>query len=361
MANLFGMGYPPYRTDIMKEYFVMWHLQMKKIMGLAVLLVAVHACKEGTKVNKENRGEMCFQKTIDLQLDTVLHSSIIDFLPVGDSSYILTDGIGIYRISDTGRITKRVCNQGHAKGEYLKIGKLYSNGKNIYAWCSSSLQLYKYDMNLNFEEVYSGLHHAIAKFTVSSRDTAYFLLSGGSDEVVATLPLTQGGKASYGDSYTNEDKALLFNAASGGIAVLGDQVKYVKPSEMRVCNVGNSDRRLYEDEDFHVSPITDKLATLPQDKVLNYVLSNSTCTGLYADGNCLWLIAETGPVLWDQDGSLVYDDRKLNFYKIDHKGNLLASCMFCYPTNAVAYSVCQNCVHLLFDEGGSYRIKVQPL
>lgn len=324
-------------------------------------LFSVLSCQKGTDVTKEACGQMTFSRITDLQLDTIRHSSFVDFFPIGDSSYVLTDGASIYKADNTGRIVKWVNNQGHGKGEYLKIGKLYSDGRNIYAWCSGSLQLYKYDLDLNFISVYSGLHHAIAKFVVSDDDTAYFLLSGGSNEVVATLTLRQNGKASFSDCYTSEDKALLFNAVSGGITIFDNQARYVKPSEMRVYSVGNGDPWTFADEDFYVSPMVEALETMPQEKVLDYLLSNSVCTGLYADDNHLWLTTETGAISQDKAGMLTYGDRSLNLYKINKSGKLVSSYMYNYPQNAVGYVIYKNCIHLLVGDGDSYKIKQCPL
>lgn len=330
------------------------------LFGIAVMTL-FQSCRNHYDVEKQYYGEMTFSKTIKLQLDTLLHSQIIEFIPVGESSYVLTDGACIYKTDSTGSIVKRINKQGHGKEEYLKISKLFSNGHNIYAWCAMSVCLYKYDMDLNFIDKYQGLSHAIAKFVVTDTDTAYFLLSGGFDETIGVLPLKQNAPSSYDGCYDNEDKALLFNGISGGIAIFENHIKYVKPSHMEVCMVGNDDTWIFEDKDFSVKPTYGNLVDWTDSDILNYILSNSTCSGLYSEDNNLWLITETGSILQNEDETLSYASRYLNIHKINKLGEIISSRMYNYPINAVNYVVYKKHLHLLCIEGESYIIKQHVL
>lgn len=129
---------------------------MKKLMnavGLSCLMVAcvlLHACGRKTSVEKTVCGDMTYDRTVVLQVDTLLYSQIADFVPIGTSAYVLTDGVSIYKTDSTGAVTCWVSSQGHGNKEYIKVGKLYSDGRYIYAWCDMSLNLYKYDLSLNF-------------------------------------------------------------------------------------------------------------------------------------------------------------------------------------------------------------------
>lgn len=299
---------------------------------------------------------MPFSQIVNLQFDSLLYSQIVDFYPIADSSYIMTDGACIYRTDHTGVVRKVINNQGHGGKEYLRIGRLYSDGKFIYAWCEMSLFLYKYDMNLNYIDKFEGPKHAVSKFVVKG-DTAYLLLAGGQDEVVGVLPLAHGEAPSLYGCYTNEDKALLVNRVSGGITVYDDQIYYVKPSEMKIYTGGVIAKWTYEDKDFLVAPVIGRTLSRTPDEMLNYILANSTCSGLYTTGKHLWLITETGSI---KLGKKEESQRYLNLFNINKDGKIVSSFMYNHP-GASKYLVHDDFFHCLFDNGDSYVIKLCPI
>lgn len=313
---------------------------------LAIVILSL-SCSTKQSIDKKESGDMAYSKIISLKFDTLLFSQIVDFYPIGNSSYLLTDGACIYKTDSTGAIIKKINDQGHAKNEYIKIGKIFSDGKNIYAWCTMSLYLYKYDMDLNFMDKYKGPNHAITKFTVSKNDTAYFLLSGGCDEEIGILPLNHNAQPSYFGCYTNEDKALLTNSISGGITVYNNQLKYVKPSEITVCNVNYTKPWTYYDKDFFVHPIKGDLFSYEREEILNYILTNSICSGLYSDDEYLWLITETGTYDYEENGIVSSKKRFLNLHKIDKDGKILSSHKYNHP-GGFCYLVHEKNIHILF-------------
>lgn len=321
------------------------------------ILTLIPSCQNRSEIDKKNNGNIVFEKVTNLQLDTLEHAQIIEFIPIGEDSYVLTDGIRIFKTDSTGAVVKHINKQGHGKDEYLKIEKLFSNGHNIYAWCGGSLQLYKYDMDLNHICKYQGIHHAIRKFVVSENNTAYFLLSGGFDEVIGVLSLENDNLQPYLDSYSNEDNALLLNGISGGITIFNDKIKYVKPSKMEIHDVDHSEVLAIDDKDFFVSPLYIKQENRSSEEMLQYILSNSICSGLFGDADRLWLITETGFISQNSEGTLAYNDRFLNLHKIDNDGQVVFSSMYQYPVNAVNYSIFKNVLHILFMEEESYNIK----
>ena len=260
-------------------------LRAKQLLSIIAAIVLIQSCQKPYRVEKKECGEMTFSKIINLQVDSLLHSQIREFFPIGDNSYILTDGARVYKTDSTGAVVKVINNQGHGKGEYLKICNLFSNGHNIYIWCGMSCQLYKYDMELNYIDKYDGLHHAIQKFVVTDNDTAYFLLAGGFDETIGILPLKKNSVSSYSGCYNNEDNALLINFNSGGITLFNNQIRYVKPSEMEVWTVGKDKTWLFDDDEYYVAPVAGQLNTRTDEDILNYILQNSKCSGLFADVN----------------------------------------------------------------------------
>ena len=328
-----------------------------KIATFIITCSLILACQSHYNIAKQEVGEMKFSKTINLKLDSLLCSQIKDFFPISESSYVFTDGNCIYKTDSTGLVTKMINNQGHGEKEYIQIGNLYSDGQYVYAWCEMSLYLYKYDMSLNFIEKFKGPNHAIKKFVVTDNDTAYFLLSGGFDEAIGILPLQQKSTPLYRGCYSNEDKALLINSISGGITVYDNQIMYVKPSEMTIWTVGKENAWLFEDKDFIVSPCVGKPNMRTHQEMLDYILSNCTCSGLYADGNDLWLITETGPILKKNNGKLSHDKRFLNLHKINNVGEATLSYMYNYPCNSYEYLICNNKLHLLFNDDNTYTIK----
>ena len=333
----------------------------EKLTVFFVVCCLTLGCQSHYKVTKQEIGEMNFSKTITLKLDTLLCSQIKDFYPIDEFSYIFTDGSCIYKTDSLGIVTKMINNQGHGKKEYLQIGNLFSDGQYVYAWCEMSLNLYKYDMDLNFIEKFQGPNHAIKKFVVTNNDTAYFLLSGGFDEAIGILPLKQKGSPLYRGCYSSEDKALLINSISGGITIYNNQVMYVKPAEMAIWTVGKEDTWLFEDNDFIVRPVTGRPNTRSHQEMLDYILANGTCSGLYADGNDLWLITETGPILKKKNGKLSHDKRFLNLHKINNIGEPTLSYMYNYPRKSYEYLIHNKKLHLLFNDENTYTIKQHKL
>lgn len=326
------------------------------LIGITILTL-ISSCQHRPVIDKRSCGNIAFEKVTNLQLDSLEHSQIIEFIPIGENSYVLTDGIRIFKTDSAGAVMKYINKQGHGKDEYIKIGKLFSNGHNIYAWCGGSSQLFKYDMDLNYICKYQGLHHTIRKFVVSENKTAYFLLDGGFDETIGVLSLGNDHQQPYLDCYSNEDNALLLNGISGGITIFNDKIKYVKPSKMEIYDVGNSEVLAFEDKDFLVSPLYIKQENRSSEEMLQYILSNSICSGLYGDADDLWLITETGSISQDSEGTLAYNDRFLNLHKINNNGEVIASSMYQYPVNTVNYSIFKNELHILFMEEESYKIK----
>ena len=336
--------------------------KMKNVIRVASQLcplfmcVILLACGKKIVAEKEECGEMTFSQSVVLQVDTLLYSQIADIVPIGSSSYVLTDGASIYETDSTGTVIRKVSNQGHGNKEYIQIGKLYSDGQYIYAWCAMSLNLYKYDMDLNFIDKYQGPNCAVCRMAVLNGDTVYFQLTGGSDQAVCAAPLNHNGKMRREGCYTVEDKALLFNSISGGLACFDGRTMYVRPSEMTVCTVGSGEAWTYEDKDFVVNPVTKSLDARPPKEALDYLLPNSTCSGLYADGDFLWLITETGSFGMGQDGQMSSDGRFLNLYKINKEGNLVSSYKYNYP-KGIRYAISGGRLHVLVYDGSTYVVK----
>lgn len=339
---------------------------MKKLMnavGLSCLMVAcvlLHACGRKTSVEKTVCGNMTYDRTVVLQVDTLLYSQIADFVPIGTSAYVLTDGVSIYKTDSTGAVTCWVSSQGHGNKEYIKVGKLYSDGRYIYAWCDMSLNLYEYDLSLNFIDKYQGPGCAVSRMVVQNGDTAYFQLAGGGDEAVCAVPLKPNGRARREGCYTVEDKALLFNSVSGGLTCCDNRVLYVRPSELAIHRVGTEQAWEYEDKDFVVTPVTKSLDSRSPQEALDYLLANSTCSGLYADGDYLWLIAETGFYAMGKDGQMSSDSRYLNLYKISKDGSLISSWRYNSP-KGIRYAIAGGRLHVLVYDGSTYVVKQHKL
>lgn len=327
---------------------------------MLVFMILFHACNNRYCIYKQECGDMSFEKTINLQLDTLLCSQIADFYPIDKSSFVLTDGACIYKTDSTGTVIEKINDQGHGKKEYIRIGKLFSDGQYIYAWCEMSLYLYKYDLDLNYIDKFQGPNHAITKFVVAGNDTAYFLLSGGFDESIGILPLKHKETVSYVGCYTNEDKALLVNSISGGIAVYDNSIKYVKPSEMEIWTVEDDATWLYDDKDFLVNSVTGDIYSRSHEEMLDYILNNSICSGLYGCGANLWLITETGSLKAKDSNQLSNDNRYFNIFKINKKGEVVLSKKYNYP-GGFKYLIKDNCVSMLFYDGNYYTIKQHTL
>lgn len=324
------------------------------------IMAMTASCHGSAEVEKQECGQVTIVNTIHFNLDTLLSSQIKDFCLLGDSTFVLTDGASIYKANRSGEIVKRINTQGHGRKEYLSIGNLFSDGNYLYAWCVMSLQLYKYDRELNYIEQYKGPTHAIAKFIVTESDSAYFLLSGGYDEVLCSMPLKDNANPQYSGCYTFEDKALLFNGRSGGLAAFGGQVYYVKPAEMTILNAGNDNAWTYSDKEFCVEAARGNLTEWNPDDRIHYIFSNSTCTGLYADVENLWLTTETGSLQLEEDGRLKLGTRFLNVFKIDDRGNVVSSCKYDLPMG-IAHKIFNGCLYLLAHEEFSCRIDCCPL
>lgn len=314
------------------------------------------ACDKKNIAEKKECGDMTFSQMTVLQVDTLLYSQIADFVPIDSSSYVLTDGVSICITDSMGVVSHRISSQGHGHKEYIKIGKLFSDGRNIYAWCDMSLHLYKYDMSLNFIDKYQGPDCAVRRMAVLDGKTACYQLSGGTDEVVCIMPLSPNTKMRREGCYTFEDKALLFNSVSGGIACYDKRMMYVCPSEMTIYTADSGERWEYEDKDFLVNPVTNSLESQSQEETLDYLLKNSTCSGLYADGDYLWLITETGFLELGKDGQLHSDNRFLNVYKIGKDGSLLSSYKYNYP-KGIRYTIGDGYLHVLIYDGSTYTVK----
>lgn len=334
--------------------------KMGYIATAVVAFVLLHACDSHNKIEKENAGEMIFSKTIRLQLDSLLNSDIKAFYPLYNDGYVLTDGTCIYKLDSVGNLTKRIHDQGHAKKEYLKIGNLFSDGKYIYAWCEVSFFLYKYDMDLNYIDKFQGPNRAIKQFVVANNDTAYFLLTGGFDETISVVPLNHNSKPKYCECYTNEDKALLRNSASGGITIMKGRIKYVRPSSMNILTLNDDVTWALDDKDFKVKPIGGNLQERSHKEMWEYILSNSTCTGLYSNGEHLWLITETGAFSTDSNGVLSIGNRHFNIFKINESGDVISSTMYNYPQIG-KYLIQGDCLYSLLFDGSSYKIQQHML
>lgn len=337
--------------------------KLVRISGLLCLMLTglmLHACGRKVAVEKIDGGELTYNRTVTLQVDTLLYSQIADIVPVGSSSYVLTDGISIYKTDSTGAVTCKVSSQGHGGSEYIQIGKLYSDGQYIYAWCAMSLNLYKYDMNLNFIEKYQGPGCAVCRMAVFGGDSVCYQLSGGSNEAIGVAPLRPNSKMRREGCYTVEDKALLFNSVSGGITCYDNKVLYVRPSEMTICAEGTGETWEFDDKDFVVNPVTKSLTSRSPQEAMEYLLSNSTCSGLYADGDFLWLITETGFFRMSKDGEMSSDDRHLNLYKINKDGDLMSSYRYSYP-KGIRYAISGGRLHVLVYDGSTYVVKQHEL
>ena len=336
----------------MKIYFS----KIGYIAMTVVCFILLHACDSHYKVEKEECGDMTFSQMTVLQVDTLLYSQIVDFVPIDSSSYVLTDGVSICITDSLGAVSHRISSHGHGHKEYIKIGKLFSDGRNIYAWCDMSQHLYKYDMSLNFIDKYKGPDCAVCRMAVLESNTACYQLSGGNDEVVCAMPLSHNSKMRREGCYTFEDKALLFNSVSGGIACYDKRMMYVCPSEMTIHITDSGEKWEYEDKDFLVTPITKSLESQSPVETLDYLLHNSTCSGLYADGDYLWLITETGFFELGKDGQLCSDNRFLNVYKISKDGSLISSYKYNYP-KGIRYAIGDGYLHVLIYDGSTYTIK----
>ena len=153
---------------------------MKRLLRTIGMLYTIftcltfQACNKRIVAEKEECGDMTFSQMTVLQVDTLLYSQIVDFVPIDSSSYVLTDGVSICITDSLGALSHRISSQGHGHKEYIKIGKLFSDGRNIYAWCDMSQHLYKYDMSLNFIDKYKGPDCAVCRMAVLESNTACY-------------------------------------------------------------------------------------------------------------------------------------------------------------------------------------------
>ena len=331
------------------------------------LLMGIAACSNNTNHSKNseqtvavalpgNKVEhsLSLEENIDL-----IGKRIQDYFRLTDSTSLVVSGEKLFVYSDKGYQLYQIGEKGEGPKQYIRIDKVSVSDRYVYVWNSVQNKILVYTFSGEFIKDYTLPHLGIADFVIY-RDRLLCCLFNGTegDKSVEIYDLhTMNTRLSL-KSKTGEDQLLFLAEHAGGLCLNGTKLYWSYPSNLavNVLDLENLEtpvkEMVYTDDDFVVSKLERKAYDLINSnkiKAMEFINSNSRIVQVDAYDDFVFIMAETGNIIWQANGNFSFEDRKLKLYKIDSKN--------CASLSTYVYDIPPYCGLTKFVDGYLYRFR----
>jgi hypothetical protein len=288
-----------------------------------------------------------------LSEDSVLLKDIVNFTILNDTSFVVTDGRGVYLYHISGTLRKQLGNSGQARGEMISPNLVYATSNFVYIWCTSLMKFLIFDHEANFKNELSGFKRAVKKFTVNSSDEILYSYTSGfvSDsenkmiDVIDVYNIAEESSKKYGERGP-EDEVLSTFANSSGLYAGTDRLIYLHPGNLIIhdldLNFDKTVRYKIDDQAFYTTKITSHIRDMMSNRsrLIDYLHKNSLVKGLYKDNNQFIIVSEIGQYDFDERSRIRNtQERKVKLYIFDSSFSPHHTILFDYISpNIVIYS-----------------------
>ena len=344
----------PEKTSKMNMYE---YRRIARIAGLTYLMLTiVVSCTQ----NDKSERVLFFDRNVvntkvpelvcQISEDSILIGNIADFTILNDTSFVVTDGRGVYIYHISGVFIKKLGNKGEARGEMISPSLVFATSNFIYIWCSSQMKFLIFDQQGNFINELTGFKRAVKKFVVNPSDEILYIYTSGflnesenkMFDIIDIFNIAENSSKKIGERCP-EDEVLFTYRNSGGLCVDTDRLIYIHPGNLIIYDLDlNSDktvRYIIDDKTFLTTKITSHVRDIMNDfpRLFDYLQKNSVVTGLFKDSGQFIILSEIGQL----DPNLTNTkDRKVKVYIFDSSFNPNRTILFDYlsSTNIVIYA-----------------------
>lgn len=262
----------------------------------------------------------------------LLGKRIQNFSNLTDSTSLVVSGDCLFVYSPHGSQIRQIGEKGEGPKQYIRVDKVFVSNKYIYVWNSIQKKILVYTYDGDFAADYTLPLQGIADFVVYKDSLLCCLFNGteGEKSVEIYDLNTMKIKKTF-CSKTEEDQLLFLAENAGGLCLSGNKLFWGFPSKLILyaLDLEHLDKPIvetaYRDDDFKVESLKMKayeLINANKLKAMEFINSNSRIVQLDADDEFLYVMAETGKITWESDGSFNNEGRKIKLYVIDVNNNI---------------------------------------
>lgn len=303
---------------------------MRSFIG--ILLVVVSACLGCTEKierisvpNAEGLESVSSTLRLEENLD-LLDDVILDCKSVSDTTFLLISSDKIFLYLNNGMQKCIVGNKGEGPGEYLSPDNVYVSDNYIYIWCRIKNRIFVYSKEGEFLKDYLINVSSLSEFVIYQDRLLCCLYSDsltGENIIVEIFDLETMHSLKKYKTNRQEDFLLSVAHSAGGLSLVDDKLIWCSPSYLSLhvqdLNQLDNSECIYEynDEVFRVEKL-EKTATdiINKDKrfLLNYLNSNARILQVDSFNGKIYLIAEVGEIVLNDEGIFDFDKRFFRIY-----------------------------------------------
>ncbi len=247
---------------------------------------------------------------------SLLDQIIYQLRLISDSTFLITTGKQVFLYNIDGEQLTNIGMYGRGPGEYLRAIKSYVSDNYIYILCSDVGQMLVYDRDGNYVKKYdSPLPHS--EFIVEEDSIVTFYRASMQDNILIKRFILDSGEmiASY-DHYTNADHPLFAMNDTGAFNQIGNEILYLSPSKLELNSIIDGEHKtllkiINSEFDVHLN------VNLDQVNNWQFMKNNSVVRGVHAYGDRIYILAETGKMVYVDGCVQSSDTRQLNLFEID--------------------------------------------
>lgn len=299
---------------------------------IAILLVVLSACFGCTEKiermpvpNAEGLDSIFSTLRLEENLD-LLDDVILDCKLVTDTTFLLISRDKVFLYLNNGIQKRIVGNKGEGPGEYLSPDNVYVSDNYIYIWCRIRNRILVYSIEGDFLKDYLINVSSLSEFVIYKDRLLCCLYANsftGENKIVEIFDLKTMQSLKKYKTNRQEDFLLSIAHSAGGLSLVDDKLVWCSPSclSLHVQDLNQLDNSEcvyeYNDNFFRVDKL-EKTATdiINRDKyfLLNYLNSNSRILQVDSFNGKMYIIAEIGEIVLNDEGIFDFDKRFFRIY-----------------------------------------------
>lgn len=331
---------------------------------IGVLLVVLSTCFGCTEKiervsvpNAEGLDSVFSTLRLGENLD-LLDDVILDCKLVTDTTFLLISRDKVFLYHNNGVQKRIVGNKGEGPGEYLSPDNVYVSDNYIYIWCRIKNKILVYSIEGNFLNDYLINVSSLSEFVVYKDRLLCCLYSNsftGENKIVEIFDLKTMRSLKKYKTNRQEDFLLSVAHSAGGLSLVDDKLIWCSPSclslHVQDLNQLDNSEYIYEYNDnvFRIDKL-EKTATeiINGDKrfLLNYLNSNSRVLQVDSFDGKIYIIAEVGEIVLNDEGIFDFDKRffRIYVYNMDFEPELTVELK--YPVNCGLLKFMDGALHV---------------
>lgn len=308
-----------------------------RIIVWIFLLIGISACSNNTNYSKSSEQTVAaaipvnkvehslfLEENIDL-----IGKRIQNFFRLTDSTSLVVSEEKLFVYSDQGYQLYQIGEKGEGPKQYIRIDKVSVSDKYVYIWNNVQKKILVYAFSGEFIKSYNLPQLGIADFVIYKDHLLCCLFNGTEgDKSIEIYDLHTMDTILSLTSKTEEDQLLFLAEQAGGVCLNGTKLYWSYPSKLAlyVLDLENLETPVneivYKDDEFMVRKLGEKAYSLinaNKFKAMEFINSNSRIVQVDTYDNFIFVMAETGNIIWQANGNFSYENRKIKLYMIDSR------------------------------------------